>query len=228
MKKPVIDYREFRLSKLRQPQFSHLLLLIAWPIYISLYFFLEQVSPLDECLTVHCALDDMIPFCEVFVIPYVCWFPLLAFTVLYFMFYDIENFKGFHVYLIVLDVIALTIYSIIPTKVDFQPEVLPNNIFGGIVRFLYAADMNNNACPSMHVAFSIAVGSCWSKRSQTSIWVKLLIWGIAAMICLSTVFIKQHSVLDFFGALPLCLVAEWAAYGKRYWIPKFKSKFAKA
>lgn len=28
------------------------------------------------------------------------------------------------------------------------------------------------------------------------------------LICLSTMFIKQHSAVDFFAALPVCLVAE--------------------
>ena len=30
MKKPVVDYRQFRLNKLNDPQFSHLKLLLGW------------------------------------------------------------------------------------------------------------------------------------------------------------------------------------------------------
>ena len=33
MKKPVVDYRKFRLSKLNDPEFSHLKLLLFWPFY---------------------------------------------------------------------------------------------------------------------------------------------------------------------------------------------------
>ena len=40
MKKPVVDYRQFRLSKLNDPQFSHLKLLAGWIGYFLLYFFL--------------------------------------------------------------------------------------------------------------------------------------------------------------------------------------------
>ena len=37
MKKPVVDYRQFRLRKLNTPEFSHLkLLLIGWGAYFAL------------------------------------------------------------------------------------------------------------------------------------------------------------------------------------------------
>ena len=36
------------------------------------------------------------------------------------------------------------------------------------------------------------------------------------LICLSTMFIKQHSAVDFFAALPVCLLAEGIVYGRDY------------
>ena len=41
-------------------------------------------------------------------------------------------------------------------------------------------------------------------------------------ICLATMFIKQHSAVDFFVALPVCLLAEGIAYGKSYWAVRWK------
>ena len=35
---------------------------------------------------IHTVFDDMIPFCEVFVIPYLLWFPYMIGTVAYFVF----------------------------------------------------------------------------------------------------------------------------------------------
>jgi len=225
LKKPTVDYTGFRLSRIKEPRFRHLLLLVSWPIYLVLYFALERAFPLDQCYSVHCALDDAMAFNEVFVVPYVGWYFLLAFTVLYFMFYDLENFKGFQIFLIVTEVVALTTYAIFPTRVDFQPETMPrDNIFSDIIGLLYAVDVNTNACPSLHVAFSLGIGSAWSKRKQTRLWVKLMIWAMAILICLSTVYTKQHSVLDFVWALPMCLLAEIVAYGRSYWLPKFKKQ----
>ena len=74
MKKPVVDYRSFRLSKVTQPQFRHLLLLLGWVGYFLLYMLTENLIPPEQCTPVHMWLDDVIPFCEVFVIPYVFWY----------------------------------------------------------------------------------------------------------------------------------------------------------
>ena len=43
MRRPVIDYREFRLSKLNDPQFSHLKLLFGWVVYFAFYFLTENL-----------------------------------------------------------------------------------------------------------------------------------------------------------------------------------------
>ena len=100
--------------------------------------------------------------------------------------------------------------------------ILPrDNFLTDGVRLLYRIDTNTGVCPSMHVAFSIALVSAWTKERNISwIW-KGFISFAAATICLSTLFIKQHSALDFFAAIPLCLLAEWAAYARFY-----KQKFA--
>ena len=74
MKKPVVDYREFRFSRLNEPRFSHVKLLAGWLVYFALYFITENLIPAERCHPVHCFLDDLIPFNEFFAIFYVAWF----------------------------------------------------------------------------------------------------------------------------------------------------------
>ena len=38
MRKPVVDYRSFRLSKINEPQFKHLQYLLGWVGYFILFF----------------------------------------------------------------------------------------------------------------------------------------------------------------------------------------------
>ena len=83
MRKPEIDYRTFRLSKLNDPQFAHLKLLGGWIGYFIMYFLTENLIPAESCHVVHCWIDDLIPFCEWFLIPYVFWYFLIVFTLLY-------------------------------------------------------------------------------------------------------------------------------------------------
>ena len=77
MQKPVVDYRGFRLSRIGEPQYAHLLYLLGWAVYFALYVLTENLIPAQRCHPVHCRLDDLIPFCEVFVIPYVFWYFLI-------------------------------------------------------------------------------------------------------------------------------------------------------
>lgn len=223
MKKPTVDYSGFRLSRLTQPKFRHLLLLLSWIPHTVMYFLTGRIFPKEAYTPVHCALDDMIPFQEAFIIPYVTWYALIAFTLLYFMLYDKDSFIGFHKYLIATEVLVISIYLIYPTQVDFQPTVFPrDNFWTDCVKFLYMIDENTNACPSLHVAFSFAIVSSWLKRRQSRLITKLTIVFFVVLVCLSTVFTKQHSVLDFVWAIPVCMIAEIFAFGKKYWLPRLK------
>ena len=67
------------------PKLRHLLLLLGWPVYFGLYYLTETCIPEESCHLIHCALDDRIPFCELFVIFYVGWYGLIAVSLVYFL-----------------------------------------------------------------------------------------------------------------------------------------------
>ena len=219
MKKPVVDYRNFRLKKLNDPQFSHLKLLFGWIGYFILYFLTETLIPAERCHVMHCALDDMIPFCEYFLIPYVLWYLLVAGSLLYFALYDIDSFKKLMVYIIVTQVAAMAIYILIPSRQDLRPVVFPrDNILTKCTALLYSFDTSTNVCPSLHVAYSLGIASTWLRRKDSRVLTKILISLFVVSVCLATAFVKQHSVLDGFAAVPVCLLAEYIAfyYPKRH------------
>ncbi len=224
MKKPVTDYRNFRFSKLKSPEFSHLLLLLGWVFYFAMYFLTEKLIPADSCTPVWCPLDDRIPFCEWFLIPYVGWYLLVAGSLLYFVLYDIPQFRRLQIFIIVTQVTAMLCYILFPTCQNLRPEIFPReNFLTDCIAFLYTFDTNTGVCPSLHCAYSIGIASVWWKQPDASRRSK---WGITlfcALVCLSTVFIKQHSVLDFFAALPVCLLAEGIACGS-WWKQRYIHK----
>jgi len=216
MRKPVVDYREFRLSKLGSPQFSHLKLLIGWVGYFALYFLTENLIPADKCFIIHSRLDDLIPFCEAFVIPYVSWYFLIVFSLIYFALYNVESFKKLQIFIIITQVSAMAIYILFPNMQDLRPEVFPReNFLTEIVKFLYFFDTDTNVFPSLHVAYSIGIASVWVKEYGVN---KLWKWAIvvwALLICASTAIIKQHSVLDGFAAIPICILAEIIVFHRK-------------
>ncbi len=59
------DYRQFRLSKLNDPTFSHLKLLLYWPIY-GLVFPDPGARFLHlDYHTIYTPLDDLVPFLRI-------------------------------------------------------------------------------------------------------------------------------------------------------------------
>lgn len=56
--KPEVNYREFRIHKLNTPEFSHVRLLLYWPIFGLLFLFLERLQPQRNYYPVYCGLDD--------------------------------------------------------------------------------------------------------------------------------------------------------------------------
>lgn len=216
MRPPVVDYRNFRLRKLNSPEFSHLKLLFGWIGYFSLYFLTESIIPEQSCTPVYCFLDDWIPFCEWFIIPYVLWYVLIAGSLLYFALHNIDSFKKLSTYIIITQVAAMAIYILFPTRQDLRPESFPReNFLTQIVALLYHFDTNTNVCPSLHVAYSLGIASVWIKEKEVSRLLKAGIVIFVISVCLSTAFIKQHSVLDGFAAIPICLFAEWFVFHRK-------------
>lgn len=212
-----MDYSRLRPSNITSPEYRHLLWLLGWVGYFIFYFLTENLIPAEKCYPVYCFLDDIIPFNEWFVIPYVGWYLLIVVSLLYFMLYNPNNFKNLQKYIIITQIVAMAAYIIFPTRQDLRPtEFVNDNILTDIVKYLYAFDTNTGVCPSLHVAYSLGIASTWLKEKSASKWVRALIVLLCALICISVSFVKQHSVVDIFAALPLGLLAEFIVFGKSY------------
>ena len=224
MKKPVVDYRQFRLSKLNDPQFAHLKLLLGWVVYFLFYFLTENFIPVENCHVIHSALDDRIPFNEFFFIPYCFWYLLIVISLVYFALYDVENFKNLQIFIIITQVVAMTVYILYPSVQNLRPtEFARDNFFTWLAGIIYTLDTPTGVCPSLHVAYSLGIGSCWLKeKSASKLWKGFVVFSVI-LISLSTAVVKQHSVIDIAAALPVGLLAEILVFGK-YW----KNKLRKA
>lgn len=229
MRTPEVDYREFRLSKLNTPQFSHLKLLLGWVGYFALYFLTENLIPLEKCHVIHCGLDDIIPFCEWFILPYVFWYFLVVFSLGWFALYDVDSFKKLQTYIIITQAVAMTIYILLPSRQDLRPEeFMRDNFFSRLMAFIYGFDTSTGVCPSLHAAYSFGIASVWRKKKDASAGFKAFIIITVVLICASVCFVKQHSALDVLAAIPLGVLAEGLVYGKDYWLPRLQAKSAKS
>lgn len=225
MKKPAVDYRELRLRTIAEPRYRHLLLLLGWAVYFALYFITENLIPLEKCHVVYSALDDVIPFCEYFVIPYTLWYLLIVGSLLYFALYDVRSFCKLQIFIMITQAVAMAIYILWPNRQELRPAAFSReNFFTWIISIIYAFDTPSGVCPSLHVAYSIGIASVWCKEKGVSPRFKAFIVVFVCVICVSTAFIKQHSVVDIFVALPVGLLAEVILYWKDYWRPRIFKK----
>jgi membrane-associated phospholipid phosphatase len=177
-------------------------------IYLIWFFALENRTVLNYN-SIHIWLDDYIPFNEFFIIPYGLWFAYIAGVILFFFFHSKEDFYKICGFLFIGMTICLIIYTIWPNGQDLRPTTfLRDNFFVDIVKNLYLTDTSTNVFPSIHVFNSIGAHIAIS-HSNTLKDIKIVQYSSVLLmitICLSTVFLKQHSALDGFASIILSLV----------------------
>lgn len=201
-------------------KYNHAVAILYLPFYLICFFALERRNTTDYRI-IQSPLDDLIPFCEWFVIPYFLWFAFIAVTVLYFFFTNKRDFTRLCIFLFTGMTICLGIYYFWPNGQNMRPDLTTlgrENIFTRILAGLYMTDTSTNVCPSIHVFNS--VGCCISIfKSSTLKKKKWLCCGtllLTVSICLSTVFLKQHSIIDVFCGLALSAVMYLPAYLPRF------------
>ena len=116
-----VDYRNLRFHNLNTDEFRHLKFLLFWPVFGLLFLFVERFYPVEQYYPMYCRLDDMIPFCEWFLIPYLFWFVYLIGMHLYTLFYDVDAFCRMMKYIIITYSAAIIIYLIFPTCQELRP-----------------------------------------------------------------------------------------------------------
>lgn len=153
-------------------------------------------------------LDYRIPFCEYFIIPYLLWFPYVAVTVLYFLYFN--KTRGEFYQLAVSLGIGMTLFLLIsyvfPNGQQLRPYSFPrDNVFTDMVIALYKTDTSTNVMPSIHVFNSMACCyAIWESKSLKNNWiVRIAAWILTVLIILATMFLKQHTILDVAAGLLL-------------------------
>lgn len=183
--------------------------------YMMSFEYLEHHVP-ERLHIISCSIDQYIPFIEYFVVPYFLWFAFIAGTAVYLYFIDFEGFCRFCYTLMIGMTIFIVVSFAYPNGLDIRPtEFARDNIFTDAVKYLYSIDTSTNVLPSIHVYNSIcalfAVQECDRLKKNTPVQYGAFI--LAVLICLSTMFLKQHSVFDVALGLVLSFSGCQLVYG---------------
>lgn len=198
-------------------------------VYLPWFFYLEKTVTSNYHI-MHITLDDLIPFNEYFIIPYLLWFIYVIVAVGYFFLNDVKDYYKLCTMLFTGMTISLVICTVFPNGTDFRPVIDPDkNIFSAIVSALYSTDTCTNVFPSIHVYNSICVHIAVSRNEKLRKYRLLQISSFVLMIsiCLATVFLKQHSAFDGFGSLIMAYIMYQFVYAGSY-VPNRKKISEKA
>ncbi|MGN0376987.1 MAG: phosphatase PAP2 family protein [Suilimivivens sp.] len=184
-------------------------------IYLSWFTYLERTVKRPENL-IHMRLDDKIPFCEVFIIPYLLWFVYVFAVVIFFFFKDKQDYYRTCTFLFTGMTIFLIVSTLWPNGQHLRPGSMPrDNIFTTLVSMIYKTDTPTNLWPSIHVYNSLGAHFAILKneklRRKPVVHIGSLV--LCVSIILSTMFLKQHSVFDVLTAFIMAAVMYIVVYG---------------
>ena len=166
--------------------------------YISFIFIEEADRP--HYTEMHTWIDDVIPFCEIFIIPYLLWFFYMVLSCVYFYLADRQTYMNVAKLLCFGMTVFIALSIVFPNIQYLRPTVMPrDNVFTRMIAHLYEADTPTNLVPSIHVYNTLCVlyGVRRCRHSfMRNIQVRRAMNLLGILIILSTMFIKQHSVID--------------------------------
>lgn len=177
-------------------KYLHILWFSFFGIISILYFVLQHIG-LDYH-TIHIKADDMIPFLPVFIIPYILWYAYVPAPMIYSCFRDKDTFIRQVTALFSGSILCIAVFFIYPSQIDFRPEIHENGILEQLCRLIFSNDAPVNVMPSLHCyeATVIHLVSFRHGKLKSHTGLRVVSAVTAVLICLSTVFVKQHSVLD--------------------------------
>ena len=187
---------------------------------LYLIFYLAAFQWLEKTVVpkyiIHCKLDEMIPFCEVFIIPYVFWYVYIVGMFVWFLKRGWQDYSRLCLMVFSGLTVCLCIYYFFPTGLNLRLADNPHEtgVLYNLVRCLRAIDTPTNVCPSIHVMntvmmFQAVCSLDGLKHRKATIGVHFV---IMILICASTVFLDQHSVIDVICGIMMSVVFHGLVY----------------
>ena len=182
---------------------SDLIMLFYWFPYLIVFKLLEDSKgPFHVMET---TLDHLIPFVSIFVYPYLFWFIYMAICIVYLFICNKEVYRHLMVYIIIGYSLGLFVFAVFPSAQYLRVDVsMATSLSDHIINFIYGLDTSTNVCPSIHVIGALGAMMIMLKTDllKSNVVLRAINIIVGISICLSTVFIKQHSVIDVgFGIL---------------------------
>ncbi len=145
-------------------------------------------------------IDQSVPFEPEFVWLYLLYYPFCFAPII--LLTNIDTFRRIALAYLFEDVIAFIVFIVYPTKM-IRPDIVVNSISTEALSLVYKVDPGFNVFPSLHVANSLLVALIFYRYNKK---LGILFILIAVLISISTLYVKQHYLLDIFAGVIDALV----------------------
>jgi membrane-associated phospholipid phosphatase len=198
--------------------YKHLLLLLYDPIILFGFFMLERIITVPKYV-MHTRIDELIPFIPAFIIPYCTWYAYIVLTVIYTGLFDKKNFINFCAFMYTGMTSCFILYVLFPNGQDLRPTLTQQGFLYDWIRHLYKIDTPTNSIPSIHVINSMAVYFAlkYTPALKDKKAFQACNLTVNVLIILSTMAIKQHSILDVVAGMAFAVALWFGIY--RYDLP---------
>lgn len=180
---------------------TRLLLLLIIIVIQLLYFPINR--SVNGGRTLFTSLDRHIPLLPIWTVPYLLSLPLwLASFIWATSKMETYLFIAFFVATTTVMLASYVVYLFYPTYVE-RPIVPDSGWAVALVRFIYNNDRSYNAFPSGHTYTTMLIFLFWWRwySRLRVLWIFILL-----MILLSTLFTRQHYILDLAGGVLLSIL----------------------
>jgi membrane-associated phospholipid phosphatase len=179
------------------------LLVALVPFYIFIPFLLPRETRYVPAL----ALDRAIPLIPMWALVYGALYVFLILLPIFIVRQDEPIRRTVYAYLLIW-LTAYVFFAFYPTAAPRPPIVIGEGFAVWGLRALYSSDPPYNCFPSLHVAHSFVSALACARVHRTL--------GVVATVCatlvaLSTLFTKQHYILDVIAGVLLAFAA-WAIF----------------
>ena len=182
---------------------SRVIIIVLMFLFETLMYFIAKIFE-GTPIYLNNHIDDMIPFIPYFVIFYFLWYIFLFLIPLLILKYDKKVFDKYILVSVVYTLLEVIIFILLPTTMN-RADFIVNNMSTFLVDLAYKVDYPvRNLFPSAHCAFALLFIMATLDLKKLNIKYKLLIIISSILIILSTVFVKQHVIVDFIGAF--CII----------------------
>jgi|HigsolmetaAR203D_1030402.scaffolds.fasta_scaffold00860_9 membrane-associated phospholipid phosphatase len=169
------------------------------------------VSIHRSTVPINSSIDDRIPFLSGFVISYAAWMVILYIA---FIYLGLTNRSLYWRSIITYNIAVMIsnfIFIVFPTYMP-RPDITGSDIFSKLVLFIYNNDEPVNCFPSIHCLTTYLLIITMHRHKLFAVVPRLLISLFLWSIIASTIFIKQHALVDAIGGIALAEITYRLVY----------------